>query len=147
MAELSTQLGALLLTQRTAIEARLDEISNQLDKSWNQVAEWRLALGDTAKDSRGTGPLESEVAKVEAVLGGMRGRMSERGVLVVEVQKRLAGMREWIEPELELEDWEAGWEGLDLRLSRLEALQKELGRCEAEVVSACPAKHSLPCYR
>ena len=135
VSELSAQLESLLAAQRSSIEAKLAEVEAQLDKSWTQVAEWREALGDPSKDGRTALPLESEVERVEGVLGGMRGRMRERGEKVVEVQAKLAGLKEWIEVEVELEDLTDGWEKLDLRMSRLEGLQKELGRCEAELVS------------
>jgi len=143
VSELSAQLEALLTAQRSSIQTKLASISDQLNKSWTQVSEWREALGDPATDGQTALPLEAEVDRVEGVLGGMRGRMRERGEKVVEVQTKLGELSEWIEVGAELEDLSGGWEKLDLRVSRLQALEDELRRCQTQVVSTTTASDSL----
>lgn len=91
---------------------------------------------------RGEGPLLVLVQQVEQVLQGMRGRMEERGKRIVALQQRLRELSssilgmEWLKVELEEEDEvNKGWEGLDLKLDRMSALERELVRCETEIVS------------
>lgn len=98
-------------------------------------------LGETMTGSPQVikGPLESQLEEIERVLGGMRERMSSRGVQIISLQNRLVGMtregvlgNEWLRVELENES--QGWEGMDLRLERMSALEREVCRCENEIV-------------
>ena len=67
--------------------------------------------------------------------------MEERGNLIVGLQERLGKLSEVLGKEwmvVKLEDVSAGWEGLDLRLERMSCLEREVMRCDAEIVSHSP---------
>jgi hypothetical protein len=137
--ELHAALVSTVEQQRVEAEKQVDEVERRLKRSWEKVGEWRSALGesDGAGKTRGEGPLLVLVDSVEAVLEGMRSRMEERGQLIVGLQKRLGELgdvvgREWL--GVELENVEEGWDGLDLRLERMSTLEREVMRCEAEIV-------------
>ncbi|KAI5477642.1 microtubule associated protein [Pseudohyphozyma bogoriensis] len=121
--------------------AKVDAVKSQLDDAWKRVFDWRTALGEQVGERSGVeGPLETQLEGVGKVLDGMKGRTEERGKAVMRVQTKLSKLvdeqegvleKEWL--EVELEDLSSGWEGLDLRLERLSALEREVMRCETEI--------------
>lgn len=139
-------LASTIEQQRVDAEQEVDQVERRLVEGWKKVEDWRLALGesDMGGKKRGEGPLLLLIDEVESVLQGMRSRMQERGELIVNLQKRLSGFLPVLEADflsLKLEDIEAGWEGLDLRLERMSSLEREVMRCEAEIVSSATQLH------
>lgn len=141
-----SSLDSLIAQQRSTVEDEVARVEGELASRWQKVTDWRVALGEPAGESKkkGDGPLLSLVEEVEQVIEGMSSRMQQRGELIVELQRRLQSFvevlgREWL--TVELEEFENGWEGLDLRLERMSGLERECLRCEAEIVSvlACPS--------
>lgn len=126
--------------QVQSITEELARVEALLTERWAKVTDWRVALGEPvgAVKTKEDGPLLTLVDEVDQVIQGMRSRMQQRGEAIVELQRRLSGFvevvgREWL--GVELEDWNKGWEGLDLRLERMSSLERECLRCEAEIVS------------
>lgn len=100
-------------------------------------------LGEAASPNAVKGPFLSQLEEIERLLGSMRERMSSRGLQIISLQNRLVGMTregvlgaEWLGVELESES--DGWEGMDLRLERMSGLEREVCRCEAEIVRSLP---------
>ncbi|GAA5929842.1 hypothetical protein JCM1841_000504 [Sporobolomyces salmonicolor] len=138
LSELSALVAAKVDEQRFAAEAEVAVAEKRLADGWKRVNDWQAALGEPTKEARtkGDGPLLKLAEDVEAVIEGMKGRMQERGTLIVGLQRSLAELREivgrdWL--QVELEDVEKGWEELDLRLERMSGLEREVMRCEAEI--------------
>lgn len=138
---LHAQLESTITAQRIEAEAEVASVEQRVSESWRKVADWRTALGESEGVGRGVGPLLVLVQEVDTVLGGMRSRMEERGNLIVGLQERLGKLSEVLGKEwmvVKLEDVSAGWEGLDLRLERMSCLEREVMRCDAEIVSHSP---------
>ncbi|KAK4700631.1 Ase1/PRC1/MAP65 family protein, partial [Phenoliferia sp. Uapishka_3] len=134
--QLHLALSSQIASQLTEVQSLVSAAESRVAAGWQKVTDWKAALGETVGSVRGDGPLEIQAAEVEAVLSGMRSRMEERGKAIVQLQKRLAGLVEMLGKEflkVEMEDWEKGWEALDLRLERMSNLERELLRCDAEV--------------
>lgn len=143
---LHAQLESTITAQRVEAEAEVAGVEQRVAESWKKVSDWRVALGESEGKGRGAGPLLVLVDEVEGVLAGMRSRMEERGNLIVGLQQRLTTLSEvlgmqWL--AVELEDVTAGWEGLDLRLERMSCLEREVMRCDAEIVSPLPWRQSV----
>lgn len=134
-------LDAQIAQQVQSTTDELARVEQVLSERWAKVTDWRAALGEPvgAVKTKADGPLLTLVDEVDQVIEGMRSRMQQRGEAIVELQRRLSAFievvgREWL--AVELEDWEKGWEGLDLRLERMSSLERECLRCETEIVSA-----------
>ncbi|GAA6059240.1 hypothetical protein JCM10212_006633 [Sporobolomyces blumeae] len=147
-AELEHQLAARIRTQLEQVEAIVDGERKRVEEGWTKVNAWLVALGEETRPcpvrsepsstSHGakSKPLDELVREVDDVIEGLRGRMKERGDRVVELHVELRRMAQvvgddWI--EVPLESVEKGWEELDLKKERLDELERELGRCEAEI--------------
>lgn len=143
-ATLATKQRALHLALTNTITAQLAEAEAavavaeaRVAAGWQKVLDWRTALGETGGQQRGEGPLETQATDVEATLDGMRGRMEDRGKAIVMLQTRLAALATTLGTDflaLKLERFEDGWDALDLRLERMSALEREVLRCDAEIV-------------
>lgn len=149
--ELEISIKTIISTQFLTIKNEVEEVESSLNNSWKKVKDWKLALGEESLGrERGTGPLLNLILEVEGILESMRSRMEERGLLIVSLQSRLISMRdvlgiEWM--QVELENIDNGWEGLDLRLERLSKLEREVVRCDAEIVSSIVlSKNTLLIY-
>lgn len=136
--ELEESIQTTISNQLSTIQLEVDEVELSLNSSWKKVSDWKLALGESVGRERSEGPLLNLVIEVEEILQSMRSRMEERGLLIVGLQTRLISMREVLSEDwmqVELEDIENGWEGLDLTLERLSKLEREVVRCDSEIVS------------
>ncbi|GAA5904833.1 hypothetical protein JCM5296_005085 [Sporobolomyces johnsonii] len=147
LSELSALVAAKIEEQRFAAEAEVAAAEKRLADGWKRVHDWQAALGEPIKEAKkkGDGPLLNLAEEVEGVIEGMKGRMNERGTLIVGLQRSLLELREivgrdWL--QVELEDVEQGWEELDLRLERMSSLEREVMRCEAEIAHRRDTLHA-----
>lgn len=138
ISELEQSITNTISTQLATVQAEITCVEESLTTSWKKVSDWRCALGEAEGRRRGEGPLLLLVKEVEGILAGMRSKMEARGVAIIGLQEKLHAMRDVLGSEwlmVELEDISAGWEGLDLRLERMNNLMRECSRCETELVS------------
>lgn len=137
---LRTSLDALLAAQLTTATAELQAAEERLAAGWRRVHDWQMALGEqpSAEKKKGDGPVLSLVREVEELRDSMKGRMEERGKRVLQLHQRLRELRDttgraFVEVAVE-EDASKGWEELDLRLEKMGEMEREVVRCEAEIV-------------
>lgn len=142
LASLHSTLSQAVTTQRTTAEAEVADAEARLAAGWRRVHDWQTALGEPLRQEkkRGDGPLLSLVEEVDQIKDGMKGRMEERGKRILQLQAKLREVSEvvgkdWLQVELEDAAAEGKWEDLNLKLDRMGALERELLRCEAEIVS------------
>ncbi|KAL8280672.1 hypothetical protein RQP46_006995 [Phenoliferia psychrophenolica] len=137
LSALESILTSALAAQLSSAQSLVQAAQLRLSSSLQRVSDWQLALGDTPTTIKGEGlPLERQIADVDRVLEGMRGRMDERGKQIVRLQRRLNKLVEVLGIEfldVTLENVDDGWEQLDLRLERMSQLEREALRCDAEV--------------
>lgn len=158
LASLEATLSASLAAQRAAAEAQVAAAEERLAAGWTRVHDWQAALGEPPRPTkrRGDGPLLALVDDVERIREGMKGRMQERGTRILALQARLRSLaevvgRDWLEVDLEEAAESGSWEDLNLKLERMGALEREIMRCEAEIVRlrslaslCCPARSTDP---
>lgn len=158
LASLEATLSASLSAQRAAAEAQVAAAEERLAAGWTRVHDWQAALGEPPRPTkrRGDGPLLALVDDVERIREGMKGRMQERGTRILALQARLRSLaevvgRDWLEVDLEEAAESGSWEDLNLKLERMGALEREIMRCEAEIVRlrslaslCCPARSTDP---
>lgn len=137
--QLEISLKASLELQLSKAKSSVLAASTELDAKWQCVDSWRLALGEMNGEGRNSGCLLNLLKDVERIIESMRDRMRARGEAIISLQTRLEEFavilgREWIKTKLDFVKGK-GWEGLDLRLERMSELEREIVRCEGELVS------------
>lgn len=140
---LQTMLASTIDQQLAAAEYEVSSAEERLALGWKRVHEWQTALGEPlrAEKKRGDGPLVSLVEDVDRIKESMKSRMQKRGQRILELQRRLGALaevvgREWLEISLdEAAQDDDRWEDLDLTQNRMTALEREIVRCESEIVS------------
>lgn len=138
-AEINDALVKIFRAQVTDANDKLGQAREALEQSWKRISDWRNALGEPAlKRPKNSDPLDLQLKEADKYLDGMKARMKERGETIVSLQRKLSTMQDvlgldWMQVKLEPE-WQNGWEGLDLRLERMAALEREVVRAEGELV-------------
>lgn len=118
---------SLLSTARTTLEERT-----------TLLGRWRDALGEVGARQVGRGSVLGMLDETDSLLAGLKARVKQRAESILSLQRKLSGFgevlgRDWLGVLLEEEN--DGWEGLDLRIERLSELEREVLRCEDELVS------------
>lgn len=151
LSPLQAMLASTIDQQLAAAEHEVSSAEERLALGWKRVHEWQTALGETlrAEKKRGDGPLISLVEDVDRIKESMKSRMQERGQRILKLQRKLRMLaevvgREWLEISLdEAAEDDDRWEDLDLTQNRMTALEREIVRCESEIVSQRPCPFPL----
>ncbi|GAA5992205.1 hypothetical protein JCM10908_001819 [Rhodotorula pacifica] len=141
---LHSTLASTIHQQLAQAEQEVSAAEERLALGWKRVHDWQTALGEPLRPAkkRGDGPLVSLVEDVDRIKEGMKSRMQERGQRILGLQKKLRGLaeivgREWLEISLEqgaaADEDDDRWEDLDLTQNRMNALEREVVRCESEI--------------
>ncbi|GAA6023280.1 hypothetical protein JCM11491_003898 [Sporobolomyces phaffii] len=145
---------AEIAAQTTRVEQGIRDRRAAYRAKVERVDEWRLALGtDPTEHPRRPSPssddrvLEELEQDVDDELNALRARIEHRGREVVRVQREVYAVRDLLgdggtgtptaavrlDPRDDV-NRDDGWQGLDLRIERYDALEAELESCRAEVV-------------
>ena len=138
-ASLHSAVQELLQTQLSTAQSLLSAAQSTLSTKLALLHSWRTALGEEHATTTEQGPLLFMLNETEHALDRLKSRVQERGLAIIAVQEKLATFttifgKEWFRLELDFVK-ENGWEGIDLRLERLSQLEREVLRCEDELVS------------
>lgn len=136
-------LASTISQQRLEAEQEIEAVETSLDDKRKKAKHWRNALGeqdnkDQEEQSANGIPLLTQLTSVEKILNGMRERMETRGRMILKLQATLLSFTHilgmtWLSIEIPAEPL-TEWDGQDLRLERLSALEREIVRCESEIV-------------
>ena len=153
LSPLQAMLAPTIDQQLAAAEREVSSAEERLALGWKRVHEWQTALGEPlrAEKKRGDGPLISLVEDVDRIKESMKSRMQERGQRILELQRNLRMLaevvgREWLEISLDeaAEQDDDRWEDLDLTQNRMTALEREIVRCESEIVGRASRPRPSP---
>lgn len=128
------------LSQLITAQSLLSTARTTLEDRSTLLRRWRTALGE--QEGRTTeGSVLQMLDETESQLTALKSRVKQRAESIIVLQSKLTEFsdilgRDWLGVVLDFDQGQGqGWEGLDLRIERVSELEKEVLRCEDELVS------------
>lgn len=156
LTQLQTSLSHQIILQRQSAQEQVDNAVVLVQDRTVKLEQWLTALGELGGTGGVTGsnnnnnnnnnhiPLLSQLTIIDDRLDAIRDKMKSRAQQILALQQQLFHLTPllgiaWLKVEIpqggiEYDQADDTWEGIDLTLDRLSALERELVRCQAEIV-------------